>query len=415
MATPNFADLRMPAGPADGLASTDQLGLADPLTPASQFGTDPLAAGPVSAVALMPGPGSTDQAGAPSGSVSPTAPNPASPGPATAGTGRSGTGGGGTGQFFRSRRGLGIVAPIAAIIIVAVVVLVLLPSVGHPIIGLGGGSGVGQGAVGDHLRGKSVKPGQPKSAGSHRPTHPGHSAGSSAPAPGQSSSGKSAPGKHHPSGKPSPTGKASPTGKPSHSGKPSASASASPSTSSSPSTSPSASPSPTPTQTKTAPEPPPAGYQWFQVTAASVGTIAGFKVAAPVGWVMNPGLLTTIKPTSGGGKLAVNLSQWAVPGAVREAHKLQAAAIANGNYPHYRLIALTGARFHNWPAARWIFRWRPVGAIHPQQVTDLLFTVQTYEGPQEYVLTVSAPLPKESLASDIFSVAKQTFKALPAP
>jgi hypothetical protein len=130
---------------------------------------------------------------------------------------------------------------------------------------------------------------------------------------------------------------------------------------------------------------------------------------------MSAGLYTTIKPTSGAGKLAVDLSQWAVPGAVKEARKLQAAAIANGNYPHYRLISLNGARFHGWPAARWIFRWRPPGSVHPAQVTDLLFTVQTYEGPQEYILTVSAPLPKASLADDIFTVAKQTFRALPAP
>jgi hypothetical protein len=149
------------------------------------------------------------------------------------------------------------------------------------------------------------------------------------------------------------------------------------------------------------------------VTAASVGTIAGFRIAAPAAWVMTPGLNTVIKPANGPVRLTINMATWAYPGPVREAKRLQAVAEANGNYPGYLLVSIVATRFHGWPAARWTFSWQPLNAINPTNVTKLLFTAQTVDGPQQYVMSISAPSPHASGALDKFHVATRTFKALP--
>lgn len=152
---------------------------------------------------------------------------------------------------------------------------------------------------------------------------------------------------------------------------------------------------------------------WDRVTAASVGTIAGFRVAAPAAWVMTPGLNTVIKPANGPVRLDINMGTWPIAGPVKEAKRRQAAAIAKHKYRLYHLVSIVGARFHGWPAARWTFSWQPANALSPTDVTELLFTAQTFDGPQQYVMWVSAPSPKEAGALSRFHVAMRTFKALP--
>jgi hypothetical protein len=131
--------------------------------------------------------------------------------------------------------------------------------------------------------------------------------------------------------------------------------------------------------------------------------------------VVTPGPNTVIKPTSGPGKLGVNMSTWVVKAPVRQARRLQAKARATGKYRRYHLVSpISGTKFDGWPAARWTFWWQPTAGGNIIDVTMLLFTVQTWQGPQQYILSISAPNPQESSALTIFQTAKNTFKPLPS-
>lgn len=144
-----------------------------------------------------------------------------------------------------------------------------------------------------------------------------------------------------------------------------------------------------------------------------MGTIAGFRVAGPSAWAMTAGLNTVIKPASGAARLSINMGTWPIAAPVKEAKRRQAAAISKHKYRLYHLVSIVGIKFHGWPAARWTFSWEPLNALHPTDVTELLFTAETYEGPQQYVMSISAPSPRAAWALSKFHVAMRTFKALP--
>jgi hypothetical protein len=149
------------------------------------------------------------------------------------------------------------------------------------------------------------------------------------------------------------------------------------------------------------------------VSAASIGTTAGFLLAAPTRWEMIPGLVTTIRPVVGAAHMKINLSPFAVQGPVREARRLQAMAVATHRYPHYHLTTILATGFHGRPAAIWQFWWRPYSSLVAVDVTEVIFTAKTPAGPQPYVLLMSAPATRAGWASAIFRVAMRTFTPLP--
>lgn len=278
-----------------------------------------------------------------------------------------------------------VVATVAALAIAAVIGFVILPG-SHTPSGrtVGSGSQASQGPI-------------EAARGGHHAKDTAHHSGSGQPASGRSSG----PGSDRPSGKPPASGHSKPSP-----GRPSASPS---------SGRPSPSPDPTPSPSVSSPASgqPPAGYVWDSVSAASVGTIAGFRIAGPAAWVMTPGLNTVIKPANGAVRLDINMATWPVTGPVKVARKRQASAKASHKYPGYHLVSIAGTRFHGWPAARWKFWWQPRNALNPVDVTELLFTAQTAQGPQQYVMSISSPSPREGWALTKFHVAMRTFKALP--
>jgi len=211
------------------------------------------------------------------------------------------------------------------------------------------------------------------------------------------------PGSQRTPGNPSPTGKPSVTGKPSPSPKPT------PSGTHSPSHSPSPSPTPTPNP---GPVPPP-GYVWYSVSASSVGTTAGFRVAAPGLWVMTPGLTTTIRPLVGGVRLSVDMAPLAVQGPYRDAHHMQAVALALHTYRQYHLVSILAATYRGRPAATWSFWWKPSAVSKVIDVTKLIYTAITPAGAQPYILTISAPGPSAASADHVFRVALRTFEPRP--
>jgi len=272
-----------------------------------------------------------------------------------------------------SRRGLVLTAPLAASAIVAGIVFLAFPGFGDSLVrSLSHGPNASK--IGMHSAQNAVEGSRPH---------------------GSSQPGSGSQGGQGPAGKPQPSGPHRATGRPTSPG-------------------PSGQPSPTPTQTSSAPnggELPP-GYSWRSVTAQSIETTAGFRLAAPSSWLMTPGLHTFIKPPGGRARLIVDMAPFAVPRPVREAHHLQAVAIAHNKYRRYHLVSISSRMFHGWPAAAWAFWWKPVNGARIV-VTKIIFTAQTTAGPQPYILSMSAPVTHVAAASQVFRVARRTFTPLP--
>jgi tRNA A-37 threonylcarbamoyl transferase component Bud32 len=175
-----------------------------------------------------------------------------------------------------------------------------------------------------------------------------------------------------------------------------------------PSPSPTASPSP-----GTGGPPPPAGYKWHEVSAASAGATAGFKIAVPAAWQMSAdGLQTYFFPPKGSAYIEADLTPFAYAKPVREAEYLQAQAKADHTYHLYGLVAISSASFRGVPEGTWRFHWQEavVGRI---AVLQVLFTLTTSAGNQSYALTVSVPAANFPAIRAVFGEALQTFTPLP--
>lgn len=286
-------------------------------------------------------------------------------------------------------------ASVAAAAIVAAVAFFAFPSAGDSLL-----HGLSKLPGSRTLSGSAPAPSLTRNGGGHRTT-PGSGGTTTGPTPGRS---------HH--GKPAPT----PTGSSHHSSGPSPSGSPTPSTHpSSGSPSPSVSPTPSPTPTLTSPTPTalPPGYAWQSVSAATAGTTAGFRLATPASWLLAAGLDSTIQPLLGSARLAVDMSPFVYQWPVREAKYLQATGLAEHTYHGYHLVAILAIRFHGFAAASWTFSWKPVGALSRFDTTAIVFTAKTSAGPQAYVLSISAPISRTTLASHVMRVAMRTFAPLP--
>jgi serine/threonine protein kinase len=374
MATPNFADLKMPAG-------------TTPSDPALDAGDPPADAG------LLDSPGDDGATTIP----------PPNPPPKPDGTGGEDDGDGKASEFGK-KRGVVALAPVIALAIAAAIVYATLPNIRAPLDRIFTASqptsSPAAAAIGHH----GTKGGAGRQGGHSSGNQPGSGGSGPSSKPTAGRSGK-------PSAKPSASGsgKSKPSATPSGSGH----SSTSPPPSSSPNPTPDPSPSPSQSSPGTGGAKPPVGFVWDRVTAASVGTIAGFRIAGPAAWVMTPGLNTAIKPTTGAVKLDINMASWPIAAPVKAAKRMQAVAKTQHRYRQYQLVSIVGTRFHGWPAARWTFWWQPAHALYPTDVTELFFTAQTYEGPQQYVMSISAPSSRSGWALSKFRVAMSTFKALP--
>jgi hypothetical protein len=155
-----------------------------------------------------------------------------------------------------------------------------------------------------------------------------------------------------------------------------------------------------------------ASYQWFQVTPASSGTAAGFKVAAPATWQLTTqGLVSYLRPPSGHAFIQVSLAPFTYPGPLREAAFLQAQALRQDLYPGYRLVTIRSGTFLGQPDAAWRFSWLQGGTTR-FGVLQWLVSVPTPAGTQSYELEVSAPSPAFSWALTVFRRVMLTFQPL---
>jgi hypothetical protein len=157
---------------------------------------------------------------------------------------------------------------------------------------------------------------------------------------------------------------------------------------------------------------PPAGYSWHTVTAARLGTTAGLVIAAPAQWsVQAQGQSVSLQPPDGDAGIEISLAPFAAAAPVAQARQEQAAAIASGQYPGYRLTAIEATVFRGRAAAAWRFTWRS-GTLSRTTVLTLLVTMPTSAGPQPYAVSVSAPSRDFPAARKIFDTALTTFRPL---
>jgi eukaryotic-like serine/threonine-protein kinase len=156
----------------------------------------------------------------------------------------------------------------------------------------------------------------------------------------------------------------------------------------------------------------PAGYRWYQVTAASSGTAAGFRVAVPAAWTTSrQGLASYLRPPSGSGYVEISLAPFAYARPLREAAFLQAEAIGRDAYPGYRPIAIRPGTLLGAPDAAWRFSWQD-GATRTE-VLVLLLSMDTASGTQPYALAVSAPAGTFPATAAVLREALGTFRPLP--
>ena len=158
--------------------------------------------------------------------------------------------------------------------------------------------------------------------------------------------------------------------------------------------------------------PPPVGYRWLSVPAASTGTPAGFEIAIPDSWsATRQGLAWYLDPPAGSAYIEVNLTLFSYPKPVRQAQYLQATAIRQDEYPGYRLIGIAPVSYRNSAAASWRFDWRQhsLGRVADQ---ELLFSRNATAGRQDYELSVSAPAPGFPAARAVFEQVLRTFRRL---
>jgi tRNA A-37 threonylcarbamoyl transferase component Bud32 len=163
----------------------------------------------------------------------------------------------------------------------------------------------------------------------------------------------------------------------------------------------------------TAGAPPPAGYQWHTVAAASLGTTAGLVIAAPAAWQLRTqGQNVFLDPPGGRAQIEISLNPFSYERPVREARDQQAAALAADKYPGYRKIAIEPADFLGTAAASWRFSWKPASTARTT-VLAILVTLPTSAGDQPYALSVSAPSASFAAARPVFEKALSTFRPLP--
>ena len=159
--------------------------------------------------------------------------------------------------------------------------------------------------------------------------------------------------------------------------------------------------------------PPPAGYAWHAVSAARLGTAAGFVIAVPKQWQARvQGQAVALGPPAGGGGIEVSLAPFTAAQPIGQARQEQAAAILGGQYPGYRRTAIEPTEFRGRAAAAWRFTWRS-GALSRTTVLTLLVTLPAAAGAQPYTLSVSAPTLTFPDARKVFDTALTTFRPLP--
>ena len=200
-------------------------------------------------------------------------------------------------------------------------------------------------------------------------------------------------------------------GQPAGSGSPGVSSGASPGA---------GSPSPTPTISTPGTRVPllPAGWVWHRLSAAVLGSAAGFRLGLPSAWTQSlSGQIVHFAQPAASAHLIVSVAPWTYASPLAEAAYLQRKDSAADN--DYTRLSLNSAGFaaiggfRPAPAAELRFRWHEPGA---GSVTELvvLVSLPTASGAQAYAITLWASSAGFGAQASMLTTALGTFRPLPA-
>jgi eukaryotic-like serine/threonine-protein kinase len=158
---------------------------------------------------------------------------------------------------------------------------------------------------------------------------------------------------------------------------------------------------------------PPAGYHFITVTAAELGSTAGFTVAMPDTWtVVTRGTGKVIEAPGGTTYLQIDLTPHTYADMLVEARYLSALTRKQGHFPGYTGLGIHPANIRGGRGAAWNFAWQSASAGRVR-VLDLMYIASTPTGRQSFALYLSSPDPAWNSSLPAFDEAMRTFRPIP--
>ncbi len=158
---------------------------------------------------------------------------------------------------------------------------------------------------------------------------------------------------------------------------------------------------------------PPAGYRPYTVTAAALGSTAGFTIAVPDTWIVSTRGTATFAEAPGGNTfLQVDLTPHAHRNMLVEARYLAALTQRQGKFPGYRGLGIQAVNIRGGSGAAWAFTWqsRTLGRV---RALDLIYIASTPAGRQSFALYMSSPDTAWRSNLPTFNEEMRTFRPYP--
>jgi hypothetical protein len=127
----------------------------------------------------------------------------------------------------------------------------------------------------------------------------------------------------------------------------------------------------------------PTGWQTFTVTAAQLGTMAGFTIDLPPGWVEQRNGYATYFQGPGYEFVDVDLTQHHYSDMLAEAKYIEQGSMVS--HPGYQLLKLDRERVRGTSGAFWKYTYDSRAGVE-LQANDILFIKPTPAGKQSYAI-----------------------------
>jgi hypothetical protein len=137
----------------------------------------------------------------------------------------------------------------------------------------------------------------------------------------------------------------------------------------------------------------PSGYTPYALHPSAAGTKAGFMIDVPAGWRVDQQTPQRIffNDPDGVSNVEIDLTPHTRPDMVAEAQFIKRQTLAQGKFPQYKEIELGPENVLGTRGALWRFDWTDPKTGTQLRVDDMLFILQTPNGPQSYAIFMTAP------------------------
>jgi hypothetical protein len=137
----------------------------------------------------------------------------------------------------------------------------------------------------------------------------------------------------------------------------------------------------------------PAGYTPYTLHPSAARTTAGFTIDYPAGWQVEQQTPQRIffNAPDGISNVEIDLSPHTKPDMVAEAQFLKQQTVGQGKFPQYKELELGPENVLGTRGALWRFDWTSPKTGKQMRVDDMLFVLQTPNGPQSYAIFMTAP------------------------